>query len=608
LLTEALALAARGFRVFPCHTMRGDAGKLHCSCARSDCGSPGKHPRTLKGLLEATTDEATIRAWWAKWPDANIAVRTGDGLVVLDVDPRKDGTSNGLDLPETLRVVTGGLGEHWYMQGSDVPNSVELIGPGLDVRGDGGYVLAPPSMHASGRRYEWDSGGGDTVAAAPQWFLSVAKQRRLKAVPAGVEEPGAFIAGGRNDALTAMAGSMRRRGFGAPAMVAALISENASKCRPPLDEPEVRRIAEGVAKRYQPSDPVKAGWSVLGWDALSTQLPPIPWLCKELGLAPGAPAMVAGYGFSGKTVSLQAMAIAVASGGKAWGRFEVGSGSVLHVDYEQGRHLTQARYQRLAVAAGVWSELAGRLEVVSLPPVHLDADGAIEKLKGLCEGKRLCIIDSLKAAFPTADENSSDVRKWLDQLLAVSESTGCVIVVIHHARKPQKDAQGGAKTAIRGSGAIFDACASILVFEGAKTGPTLVSHEKARITGKTVEDFELSIADVSLPEEALSEAARAVMLGDGMANESGLVRYGLKVVAGDAESKSAPATSSRALETKLFALIENAPGLGKRRLRELVGGRAGSVDDALGLLLEDGRVFTKLGPNRMQAFFPAELD
>jgi hypothetical protein len=600
MLAEALALAARGYRVFPCHTARGTGGALHCSCARADCDSPAKHPRVPKGLNEATTDEQQIRAWWSKWPDANIGLRTGDGLVVLDVDTHKGGTSNGLDLPDTVRVVTGGGGEHWYLRGDSVPNSVELVGPGLDVRGDGGYVLAPPSMHISGRQYEWDSGGGSKLLDAPQWFLRAAKQRRLKLVEQVEADPNAFIAGGRNDAMTALAGSMRRRGFSAPSMVSALLTENAIRCRPPLDEPEVRRIAEGVAKRYQPTDPVK-GWSVLGWDALSSQLPPIPWLCKELGLAPGAPAMVAGYGFSGKTVSLQALAVAVASGGKAWGRFEVGSGSVLHVDYEQGRHLTQTRYQRLAIAAGVWSELAGRLEVVCLPPVHLDAEGAIEKLRGLCEGKRLCIVDSLKAAFPTADENSSDVRKWLDALLKVSEETGCVIVVIHHARKPQKDSQGGAKTAIRGSGAIFDACASILVFEGAKTGPTLVSHEKARITGKTVEDFSLDISDVPLPEEALPDLARAVMVGDGFANETGSIRYGLKVSVKDREAETSP--NVRALERRILELVEQNPGIGRNRLRELSGKRLTDVVGALGLLSEEGRVLVEHGPNRTQRYF-----
>jgi hypothetical protein len=607
MLEAALQLAAVGYPVFPCHTPRVTERGTHCSCARADCSSIGKHPRTLKGCLDATTDAEQVRAWWSKWPDANVAIATSNELVVLDVDPDKGGTSNGRDLPDTIRSVTGSGGEHWYLQGDGerVPNSVELVGPGLDIRGEGGYVLAPPSLHKSGRRYEWDAGGGETLGAAPAWLLTAARSKRISLETLdGSPSADAVVTGGRNDALTRLAGTMRRYGFGAPAITAALIQENAARCRPPLDEPEVRRIAEGIARRYPPGVQVR-GSTVLRWSELSLALADVPWLCKDLSIAPGAPTLVAGYGYSGKTVSLQALAMAVATGRKAWGRFAVAQGNVLHLDYEQGRHLTQLRYQRLALAMGIWDEqdLARNLDLLTLPPTYLDAPGELERLVQLCEGRRLCVIDSLKAAFPSADENSSDVRQYLDALTRVSDTTGCVMLVIHHARKPSKDHEGMAAMAVRGSGAIFDACAGVFLWLGRKGQPTTVVHDKARFTGRTVEDFSLEVVDVALPVESLTEPIALATKGDGIASETGSMRMGLRVACVTPEEQTA-ISGTRDLERRLMQLIEQTPGVGGRRLREKLGARHASVQQALGLLQEDGRILVEHGPGKVLRYFP----
>jgi hypothetical protein len=104
------------------------------------------------------------------WPDTGIAVRTGaeSGLVVLDVDPQHGGDDTLAELlaahgvlPITVECFTGGGGRHIYFRhpGGEVRNSAGKVGPGLDIRGDGGYVVAPPSPHPSGRRYEWSVDG-----------------------------------------------------------------------------------------------------------------------------------------------------------------------------------------------------------------------------------------------------------------------------------------------------------------------------------------------------------------------------------------------------------------------------------------------------------------
>jgi len=161
-LEVVLAYASRGWHVIPLYEPDGEG---RCSCGRAACASPGKHPRITRWQHRATTDAEQIREWWRRWPSANVGIATGpSGLLVVDVDQSKGGEvslskleARFAALPATLRVRTGG-GWHVYFTaplGVEVRNSNGKLGPGIDVRAAGGYVVAPPSLHASGKRYEW---------------------------------------------------------------------------------------------------------------------------------------------------------------------------------------------------------------------------------------------------------------------------------------------------------------------------------------------------------------------------------------------------------------------------------------------------------------------
>ena len=179
----ALAYARRGWPVLPLHTPtpRG------CSCGRDDCPSVGKHPRTRHGALDATTDDALVRHWWTVWPEANIGLRTGAdgaGAFVLDVDPRHSGGTSLAELerqhgplPPTLRADTGSGGEHvWFALDGRAMGNRTASRPGLDGRGENGYVVAPPSLHPSGRRYAWQPGAGPIarpLAPLPPWLMAL---------------------------------------------------------------------------------------------------------------------------------------------------------------------------------------------------------------------------------------------------------------------------------------------------------------------------------------------------------------------------------------------------------------------------------------------------
>ena len=141
------------------------------------------------GLKDATTDQAEIRQWWAPWPCANVAIRTGSesGVFVVDIDTKNDGRQTLLQLidehgewPATVEEVIGGGGAHIFFRhpGHKI-TSRDNVRPGLDVKGDGGYVVCAPSRHISGGTYRWDECRGPDeieLADAPQWLLELVSQ------------------------------------------------------------------------------------------------------------------------------------------------------------------------------------------------------------------------------------------------------------------------------------------------------------------------------------------------------------------------------------------------------------------------------------------------
>jgi hypothetical protein len=184
----AAAYAEAGFRVFPIWGVRPDGS---CLCPRAaSCDSAGKHPHgrlVPHGLSQATDDAEQVAAWWRQAPQSNVGLATGGTFFVLDVDGDA-GRESYARLLEDLELrdleapiaTTGGGGFHAFL-GKDeevhVRNQQGVLWrgarlPGLDVRGDGGYVVAPPSRHASGGTYEWARGDLDCVHGAPPALLS----------------------------------------------------------------------------------------------------------------------------------------------------------------------------------------------------------------------------------------------------------------------------------------------------------------------------------------------------------------------------------------------------------------------------------------------------
>lgn len=253
MLEAAVSYAKDGLPIFPC--------------------TPGdKNPLTPHGFKDSSTEAPQIRRWWTQWPDANIGIATGktSGLLVLDVDPRNGGFESLEALfppgkrPRTAMQITGGGGLHIFFEHPGRMRGIKLA-PGIDVKADGGYIIASPSVHPSGKRYRWVEGRSLAdlqPAKVPDWLLSEMNSRGRRSTTATTTDSEVWSVGERNNRLTSLAGTMRWRGMSQEAIEAALLEENQQRCDPPLDEGEVQRIAASVS-RYELGNPptsAPSGW------------------------------------------------------------------------------------------------------------------------------------------------------------------------------------------------------------------------------------------------------------------------------------------------------------------------------------------------------------
>ncbi|MDX1470023.1 MAG: bifunctional DNA primase/polymerase [Flavobacteriaceae bacterium] len=260
---DASALAKKGFKLFPLHHPK----EGRCSCGNSGCNSIGKHPVFSDWKEKATNDPEVIEQWW-KWdfPNANIAILTGEdaGLLVVDVDG-EEGKKSFSELvknsqePGELAItpfVYTGKGFHVYLKhptGHLIKNKVGLK-PGIDIRSNNGYIVAPGSVHNSGHVYSVDEHRKlpDSLKGLPEvkpGFLNLLiNENRVSSKPITTND---LKEGSRNATLASMAGSMRRKGFDEDAIAVALLEQN-KNCNPPLDEDEVKTIAKSISG-YAPS-------------------------------------------------------------------------------------------------------------------------------------------------------------------------------------------------------------------------------------------------------------------------------------------------------------------------------------------------------------------
>ncbi|MDP2735772.1 MAG: bifunctional DNA primase/polymerase [bacterium] len=474
LLNAALRYAELGYLVFPCN---------------------GKVPLTSHGFKDATTDPSQIKAWWTKYPDANIGVATGEksGFFVLDIDVKNE--ARGFEslaelerefgeLPHTVETITWSGGRHIFFKSPSRGVGCKTgVRPGVDVKGDGGYVIFPPSV-IEGRIYEWEVShhpDETLIAEAPEWLLNLLDAPSTRA--ASPTDGDIIPTGQRNAYLASLAGTMRRRGMTESEILAALLEVN-KRFSPPLSGREVSLIAQSIS-RYEPdgvavteTEDHNGATSTPGLDEetpfgppapvdtwLDTDPPPVDYLFENL-LVAGIVGGVFAAGGTGKTYLILCLILSAALGLPFFMAFRpTRSMRVLGLLGEDPQDMIHRRVRsilgefrdvdRARFAENLRLYCGHPAPLMKLNGNNPARTAAIEWLKKEVDEFRpgLVVIDP-KSMFYGLDENSNDhCTQWVNTLKELSMH-GATVLFTHHIAK----SAGGTLelTGARGGSALVD--------------------------------------------------------------------------------------------------------------------------------------------------------
>lgn len=486
MLARALEYLSMGYPIFPvCSPLMG-----RHSHGDKECSSPGKRPLVAwQPYQQRLPTEQEVRSWWGRHPHANIGMATGvlSGVVVLDCDSgeaRQLAMERG-GLDKTPAVFTGKPGGIHYWLGhpiDEVRNFARKL-PGLDFRGDGGYVLLPPSTHASGARYRWaENTAGMRLADVPPWLADLLQGRTgafdddgepresldYDAILAGTDE------GGRDDFLFRAACRFRHDDL--PRSVAeAMIRQAARACRPPFSEDVA---VEKVARAYRvyeagavgpevedggffsprgggsgaadvdgdvAEDASDEAWKVYdAADFLRIEYPVVQW--RVHGFLRDQ-AILFNFGAPGsiKTYIATDAAIAVATGGLFLGQYECAQGRVLIVQEDTlESDFQQAYLAPMVRARGIDPELfRGQLFIAPAGGMSLDVPERVKELCAWIEHHKtdLLVLDAFYLMH-SGEGFGKDLGPIMKRIKAIRAKYGCAIWVIDHDRKGKGEGSG----------------------------------------------------------------------------------------------------------------------------------------------------------------------
>lgn len=450
LLDVALDCVRRGWFVFPCK-----------SKGKQPLGSLAPH-----GFKDATLNEAIVRDWWTKAPDANIGIATGPSrLRVVDFD---HGLSSTSDLQmligpvETYAVRTGRrpeFGVQVYYQDDGTGRSLggwERRGCTGDVRAQGGYVMAAGSIHPSGEPYEvlYDL----PLQSVPDWVKDLKPVRDTRK-----NEPGQKVreGEGRHDALTSVAGGLRNRGLDADAIYAALGPINDAMCEPPVDDEDIQHIADSVSRYALPEPDLQVR---IGRPKEDAEEAPKDWreryhsfaeihdtkppsfVIKDFLQEQSITGLAAPVGQRKSLIALN-VAHACLTGEPLFGYFDVEKrpARVLYLCPEMGLISFANRLKLIGLEPYVGETLFCR--TMGSEPMDL-SDLTEDELRGA-----VVIIDTA-VRFLKGDENSpKDMSVFAQSIFRLSNAGALAVVLLHHSTKATKDSPDlTLENTMRGSG------------------------------------------------------------------------------------------------------------------------------------------------------------
>ena len=494
---QALYYASLGLAVLPLKPPRIPGQK-----------KPGKEPMTAHGVKDATTDQDVISQWWDNCPDANIGIATGSrsgGLVVIDLDIDEDRGLNGYEVlrewqqehgefPETWQSITGRGGYHLFYRDAARNSNRAALYEGVDIRGENGYVVAPPSVHENGRLYEWEQGPGDLQIAqvndkVAEFMLGPLPEQKAQ----GFQEPERIVVGQRVSALVKLIGSQRAKGLSTEAIRAAVKAENEARCIPPLTDQELEKEVFPALKRDWKTERPYSGQTVCD-RGKSRQVKKAPKIEKASSvmikepewLIPGyipkyGITTIAGEGGVGKTSIWCSLVASITTGRQS---FLCGGEIPFDAEPEDVLVLSAEDSWTYVLRARLEANNADLDRVSFISPederfVDLNFDGDL--LKSIIETNRpgVIVFDPLQAFVPAnlrmGDRNA--MRKCFSPLIGYGEKYGLTSIIIAHANK-QSGVWG--RKRIADSSDIWDSSRSVLMTGVTKDGDVrYISHEKS---------------------------------------------------------------------------------------------------------------------------------
>jgi Bifunctional DNA primase/polymerase, N-terminal/AAA domain/Primase C terminal 1 (PriCT-1) len=405
--------------------------------------------------------ESEIKAWWAKWPDANIGIVTGaiSELVVIDLDSAEAKEKlkellHGYDLTAVPRSRTG-KGWQLFFQHPKVtiPNRAGII-PGLDVRGDGGYVVAPPSIHPNGKEYRWEVPLNGHLPKLPVELFKLIQvpnhneqgyRERFDTARALAGAP----EGQRDTVLFQLACKLRNADV--PQEIAeTLVLESARNCNPPFSERGALDKVARVYQKYEPKQQQPAAKQAEIWpefltakDILQAPKDPTRWILDGCLPVSGASVVVAKPKV-GKSTTVVDLCLSIARGEPFLGR-QTQQGAVAYLFLDGPLH----EIADVFVAFGLRESDPIYLHAGSAPRHCIDWLLSTVKEKGV----RLVVIDTLQKLLRFKDINDyAEVTNRMEPLLDAARQGKCHFMLIHHAGKFSIDDLDAAigSTAIRG--------------------------------------------------------------------------------------------------------------------------------------------------------------
>lgn len=458
--SHAIKLIKKGLRVFPL--------------------PPGKTTPAITFSTKSSNSIEQIQKWWRNDDSKrNIGVHTGEGMFVLDIDVHAGGDKSIIDilkkygpLPDTYAVLTASGGAHYYFKSDlDIRNSASKLGPGIDIRGFNGFVVAEGSQREKTDKKPagvYKAVNDLPLAEAPKWLTDLAladlPKKDAKNIPVGLNDALEDVPkGARNDRLFKEACKLRGQGWKPKAILSAINARNQSFTNP-LDESEVSLIVSQASK-YAPNDEsfydkeiekikklknkkrvkksdnddeskVIKPFNIIKSDQLyKKEIPPLNFAIDGL-LSEGA-TLLNGRPKGGKSWLVMEIAAAVAEGCKLWDTFDSFQGNVLYLALEDGERRLKNRLSFFGNPKNIDLVIEGVERINS---------GLQEQLTMWCNSvdkPKLIVIDILQRVMGDKTDSSESIYKFDYNMAKALQELGhqlhVAILIVHHTRKMVTD-------------------------------------------------------------------------------------------------------------------------------------------------------------------------